>query len=93
MYIAYFLERDGYGDPALDQFHDAEQFMELANRRGAETDTWSLDEDAYPLFQRILALHDEQMLEAPAHAIIEAEDELMRFIAGDRPSPLPPRFP
>lgn len=91
MYTTWFLQRAGYGELPLAQFHAAEQHMEAANRRGAGTDAWHLDEDGYPFFERILVLHDQQLDTAPAHAIIEADDALMRFIRGTKPSPLPPR--
>ncbi|PLZ02467.1 hypothetical protein CY652_10090 [Burkholderia sp. WAC0059] len=89
MYITWFLQRAGYGDLPLAQFHEAEQYMELANRRGAEKGTWLLDNEGYPSFECLLTLHDQQLSAAPAHAIVSAEDELMRFIDGDSPSPLP----
>ncbi|MDR8402164.1 Fis family transcriptional regulator [Paraburkholderia sp. USG1] len=91
MYVAFFLRRAGYGALPVERFHDAEDAMETANRRGAETGTWFLDDDCYSVFGEILTLHDLQLAEAPAHAIIAAEDDLMRFIDGTVPSPLPPR--
>ncbi|MFP4893973.1 hypothetical protein [Paraburkholderia sp. EG304] len=93
MYVTWFLQRAGYGELPLAQFHAAEQYMETANRRGVDTDAWHLHEDGYPFFERILMLHDRQLDTAPAHAIIEADDALMRFIRGTNPSPLPPRPP
>lgn len=90
MYVAYFLQRGGYGVPSFEQFHEAEDAMERANRRGAENGTWFLDDDDYALFEGILALHDRQLDGAPAHAILHAEHQLARFIAGDTQSPLPP---
>ncbi|PQV44147.1 hypothetical protein [Paraburkholderia sp. BL21I4N1] len=91
MYIAYFLQRAGYGALPLERFHEAEDVMETANRRGAQTDTWLLDDDGYPVFGALLTLHDRQLATAPAHAVVAAEGELMRFIDGAAPSPLPPR--
>jgi hypothetical protein len=93
MYVTWFLQRAGYGELPLAQFHEAEKYMEVANRRGVGTDAWHLDEDGYPFFERILVLHDRQLDTAPAHAIIEADDALMRFIRGTNPSPLPSRPP
>lgn len=89
MYIAWFLQRAGYGHLPLTKFHQAEQYMELANRRGAEDGAWFIDDAGYPFFEHILALHDQQLAIAPAHAIVSAEDELARFISGSAPSPLP----
>ncbi|CAH2902158.1 MAG: hypothetical protein PCALPYG88_5694 [uncultured Paraburkholderia sp.] len=93
MYVSWFLQRAGYGELPLAQFHVAGHCMETANRRGVETDAWYFDEDGYPFFERILTLHDRQLDAAPAHALIEADDELMRFVRGTKPSPLPPRPP
>ncbi|HDR9188805.1 TPA: hypothetical protein QDB51_002883 [Burkholderia vietnamiensis] len=93
MYATRFRQRAGYGELPLAQFHAAEQYLEAANCRGVGTDAWHLDEDGYPIFERILVLHDRQLDTAPAHTIIEADDALMRFIRGTNPSPLPPRPP
>ncbi len=90
MYISWFLQRAGYGDLPLDEFHIAEQYMEIANRRGALEGLWCLDEDGYPFFEHILLLHDHQLDMAPAYAVIEAEGELRDFISSTAPSPLPP---
>lgn len=91
MYVTWFLQRAGYGELPLAQFHAAERYMETANRRGIEINAWYLDDDGYPFFERILLLHDRQLDSAPAHAVIDADDELMRFIQGTESSPLPPR--
>ncbi|MBU9363484.1 hypothetical protein [Burkholderia multivorans] len=93
MYVSWFLQRAGYGELPLAQFHAAEQYMETANRRGVDTDAWYFDEDGYPFFERILTLHDLQLDATPAHALIKADEELMRFIHGTEPSPLPPHPP
>ncbi|KNH09184.1 hypothetical protein BRCH_01321c [Candidatus Burkholderia brachyanthoides] len=89
MYVAWFLQRAGYGDLPLTEFHRAEQYMDLANQRGAENGVWSIDDAGYPYFEHRLALHDQQIAAAPAHAIVSAEDDLARFIAGTAQSPLP----
>ncbi len=89
MYVTWFLQRTGFGELPLAQFHAAEQYMETANRRGAETNAWYLDEDGYPYFERILTLHDRQLDAAPAPSLIEADEELMCFIRRTKPSPLP----
>ncbi len=91
MYIAYLLQRKGYGTQPVERFYEAEDAMECVNRRGLETGTWRLDDAAYPRFAELLTLHDRQLADAPAHVIIAAEDELMRFIGSTTPSPLPPR--
>ncbi|MBA9948185.1 hypothetical protein D7207_26500 [Burkholderia cepacia] len=90
MYIAYLLQHKGYGTQPVERFHEAEDAMECVNRRGLETGTWRLDDAAYPRFAELLTLHDRQLADAPAHVIITAEDELMRFIGSTTPSPLPP---
>lgn len=93
MYVSWFLQRAGHGDLPLDEFRFAEQYMEIANRRGALENVWRLDDDGYPFFEHILLLHDRQLDMAPAYAVIEAEGELRAFISSTAPSPLPPLPP
>ncbi|PRF10217.1 hypothetical protein C6Q01_10815 [Burkholderia multivorans] len=90
MYISCFLQHTGYGDLPLDEFHTAEQYMEIANRRGALENIWRLDDDGYLIFEHILLLHDRQLDTAPAYAVVQAEGELRDFINRTAPSPLPP---
>jgi hypothetical protein len=90
MYLTYFLQDAGYVQ-TFDRFHETEKAMERANRRGCETDQWYLDDGDYALFEAILTLHDQQLILAPAHAVLSANTRLNRFIAGDAPSPLPRR--
>lgn len=90
MYVSWFLQRAGYGDLPLEEFHAAEQYMEIANRRGALENLWCLDKDGYPFFEHILQLHDRQLDTAPAYAIVQAEGNLRDFINGTASSPLPP---
>ncbi|MDN8069006.1 MULTISPECIES: hypothetical protein [Burkholderia cepacia complex] len=80
MYIAYLLQRKGYSTQPVERFHEAEDAMECVNRLGLETGTCRLDDAAYPRFAELMTLHDRQLADAPAHVIMAAEDELMRFI-------------
>jgi hypothetical protein len=62
-----------------------EAALELADR----LNEWNLAEDAIPVFERLLALHDAQLATAPLHKVMEAERQLRHFLAGTAPSPIP----
>ena len=40
------------------------------------------------MIERLLALHDQQLSEAPMHRVVEAEKQLRQFLAGESASPL-----
>ena len=40
------------------------------------------------MIERLLALHDWQLSEAPMHRVVEAEKQLRQFLAGTGASPL-----
>jgi hypothetical protein len=88
-YVAWFLQRDGYGDEPLWRFRKAELAVEAAMQLAHETDEWLLAEDIVPEFERLLILHDAQLASAPLYKVIDAERRLRQFLAGTTSSPLP----
>jgi len=47
-----------------------------------------ISEQDAPVIGRLLALHDQQLSEAPMHRVVEAEKQLRQFLAGTGVSPL-----
>lgn len=42
---------------------------------------WIISEQDAPVIERLLALHDQQLSEAPMHRVVEAEKQLRQFLA------------
>ena len=88
VYMAYFLQRMGYGDLPFECYEHAEAAFENALAVAAKCGRWIISEQDAPLIERLLALHDQQLSEAPMHRVAEAEKQLCQFLAGTGVSPL-----
>ncbi|MBC8749482.1 MULTISPECIES: hypothetical protein [Paraburkholderia] len=89
VYLAWFLQQDGYGSEPAGRFKAAEYAVEAALELAHAADRWVLGEDAVPVFESLLALHDAQLATVPLHKITSAERRLRQFLAGTASSPVP----
>jgi hypothetical protein len=90
VYMAYFLQRMGYGDLPFECYEHAEAAFENALAVAAKCGRWMISDQDAPVIERLLALHDQQLSEAPMHRVAEAEKQLRQFLAGTGVSPLVP---
>jgi hypothetical protein len=88
VYMAYFLQRMGFGDIPFECYERAEGAFENALAVGAQSARWMINEQDAPGIERVLALHDQQLSEAPMHRVVEAEKQLRQFLAGTGASPV-----
>lgn len=88
VYTAYFLQRAGFGEAPFELYEHAEAAIEQALVVAAKTSVWKIDEQDAPSIEKLLALHDEQLLSAPLHRVNAAEAALRRFVGGKARSPL-----
>ncbi|MEM5372896.1 hypothetical protein V4C53_43830 [Paraburkholderia azotifigens] len=89
VYLAWFLQQDGYRKEPVNSFKTTEYAVETALELAHMSDEWVLAEDTVPAFERLLALHDSQLATAPLHKVIHAEQRLRQFLAGIASSPIP----
>lgn len=89
VYVAWFLQQDGYGDEPPGLFKLAEDAVGAALQLGQATGEYLLAEDAVPAFEKLLALHDAQMNVAPLHKVADADGRLRRLLLGTASSPIP----
>jgi hypothetical protein len=88
VYMAYFLQRMGFGEVPFECYEHAEAALENAFAVAAKCAKWKISEQDAPVIERLLALHDQQLGEAPMHRVVEAEEQLRQFVAGTDVSPL-----
>ena len=88
VYMACFLQRMGFGDMPFECYEHAEAAFEKALAVAAKSARLMISEQDAPVIERLLALHDWQLSEAPMHRVVEAEKQLRQFIAGTGVSPL-----
>ena len=88
VYMAYFLQRMGFGEVPFECYEHAEAAFENALAVATKSAQWIISEQDAPVIERLLALHDQQLSEAPMHRVVEAERRLRQFLAGAGASPL-----
>lgn len=88
VYMAYYLQRMGFGEVPFECYEHAEAAFENALSIAAKSAKWTVSEQDSPVIERVLALHDQQLSEAPMHRVVEAEKQLRQFLAGESASPL-----
>jgi hypothetical protein len=88
VYMAYYLQRMGFGELPFECYEHAEAAFENALAVATKSAKWIISEQDAPVIERLLALHDQQLIEAPMHRVVEAEKQLRQFLAGTGASPL-----
>lgn len=88
VYMTYYLQIAGFGGLPLRIYLDAEAALENVLAGAAKADDWKLADDEASLIEVILALHDEQLANAPMHRVVDAEKRLRVFVIGSTRSPL-----
>ncbi|MBN3788801.1 hypothetical protein G3N94_18125 [Burkholderia sp. Ac-20353] len=88
-YIAWFLQQAGYGDEPVERYKAVEHPVEATHLHADESNEWILAADAVSAFEQLLVLHDWQLNVAPRYKVIDAEQQLKRFLAGTASSPIP----
>jgi len=88
VYMAYFLQRMGFGDMPFECYEHAEAAFENALAVAAKCAERIFSEQDAPVIERLLVLHDRQLSEAPMHRVVEAEKQLRQFLAGTGASPI-----
>jgi hypothetical protein len=73
VYMAYFLQSLGFGEVPFECYEHAEAAFENALAVAAKSAQWIISEQDAPVIERLLALHDQQLSEAPMHWVVEAE--------------------
>ena len=69
--MAYFLQRMGFGDMPFECYEHAEAAFENALAVAARSARWMISEPEAPVIERLLALHDQQLSEAPMRRVVE----------------------
>ncbi|MFL9934468.1 hypothetical protein P0D88_36120 [Paraburkholderia sp. RL18-103-BIB-C] len=90
VYRAYYLQRMGFGQVPFACYEHAQRAFRNALAVAAKRAKWMISEQDAPAIERLLALHDRQLSEAPMHRVVEAEKQLRYFVAGTRASPSVP---
>jgi hypothetical protein len=88
VYLAYFLQQMGFGALPLDAYMKAEAAISTALKNAERDGDWRIASNDTSSLDLILALHDEQLGNAPLYRIVEAENRLRAFFMGSQPSPL-----
>jgi hypothetical protein len=72
----------GFGDVPFECYEHAEATLENTLAVAERTAEWIIDEKDAPVIERLLALHDHQLADAPLFRVVEAEKQFREFLAG-----------
>lgn len=87
VYVAWYLQSAGFGRTDLEIYREAERALARCGARGTEVDIWELGQSDRPALERVLALYDWQLQQAPVRAMLEVQRRLARFAQSDKMSP------
>src|SRR5471032_102022 len=76
VYMAYYLQRMGFGEVPFECYKHAEAALANALALGMKNGRWVFREQEASTIERVLALRDQQLSEAPMHRVVEAEKQL-----------------
>jgi hypothetical protein len=78
----------GFGDMPFECYEHAEAAFEDSLAVATKCANWIISEQDAPVIERLLALHDQQLCEAPMRRVVKAEKQLRQLLAGAGVSPL-----
>jgi hypothetical protein len=88
VYMAYYLQRMGFGDVPFECYEHAEATLEKTLAVAERSAKWVIDEEDALVIERLLALHDRQLADAPLFRVVEAEKQFRESLVGTGASPL-----
>lgn len=87
IYLAYFVQDMTSRTHDVSDFCAAEATLSKCALRGKREDIWLLSDDEHSAIEKILLLHDQQLVNTPSHTVASAQERISRFLATDAPSP------
>lgn len=88
VYLAYFMRNETTSGVDLGAYRDAEAVLDACIKRVEQDEPCLLLDQEQRIVERVLALHDEQLAAAPKFRYLEAWEQLQRFVASGKPSPI-----
>ncbi|MCO4881772.1 hypothetical protein VOI32_35995 [Paraburkholderia caribensis] len=89
IYLAFYLRTETTSGATLRIYQQAEAALDACIGRAESGERWMLLDDERAAVERVLAIHDEQLVAVPKHRYLAAWDRLQRFITSTSGSPVP----
>ncbi|WP_244116329.1 hypothetical protein [Burkholderia cepacia] len=89
VYLAYFMWGETAAGDGLEPYRCAEAALDACIKRIEQDQPCLLLDHEQTVVERVLVLHDEQLAAAPKFRYLEAWEQLQRFIASGKHSPIP----
>lgn len=87
VYLTYYLQQSGFGDAPFELYRHAHFALNLAGDRGLRDGAWLVSAEVADILERILAIHDHQLMSAGVRNVIQAKARLSRLLENKRRSP------
>ncbi|WP_082742172.1 hypothetical protein [Burkholderia sp. MSMB1078WGS] len=89
VYLAYFMRGATASGADLELYRHAEAALNACIKRIEHDEPCLLLEREQVAVERVLVLHDEQLAAVPKFRYLEAWEQLQRFVASAKHSPIP----
>lgn len=89
VYLAYFMRGETAAGKDLESYRRAEAALDACIKRIEQDQPCLLLDHEQTVVERVLVLHDDQLAVVPKFRYFEAWEQLQRFIASGKPSPIP----
>lgn len=91
VYLAYFMRSETASGADLEPYRHAEAALDACIKRVERGKPCLLLEREQAVVERVLVLHDEQLAAVPKFRYLQAWEQLQRFVASGKHSPIPAR--
>jgi len=91
VYCAYFVHETVVRQPDLNLFSAAEAALHQCAVRGEITGKFDVSADGQIAIQRVLGMHDQQLVTVPAYIVVDAEVRLTELLSTEFSSPIASR--
>jgi hypothetical protein len=81
VYLTYYLQNAGFGEEPVDLYRFAEAGLSQAAGSAQCDGVWQVSVEVALMLEKILAIHDQQLMAAAVGHVIEATTQFSRFIA------------
>ncbi len=89
VYLAYFMRGETAVGDDVQPYRQAEAALDACIKRIEQDQPCLLLDHEQAIVERVLVLHDDQLAAVPKFRYLEAWEQLQRFIASGKHSPIP----
>jgi hypothetical protein len=83
VYLTYYLQNAGFGNAPVDLYRCADAALSQAASSAQCDGVWQLSVEVALMLEKVLAIHDQQLMAAAMGRVVEAMTQFSNLIASD----------